>query len=700
MSITILSVPGLDCPTEEKLIRNKLSKFSQIENMQFNFITQEITIEHQLDDMALIIKVINALGMKAFIKHTQQPIPQTALRPSWWLLGIAGAFALSAEIISFITHQENCWLVVVLALLAIILSAQTTLVKGWYALRSFTLNIHFLMMVAIIGASLIGEWPEAAMVTVLFALADCIESYSLEKARQAIQKLMAMAPDTALVKNEKDEWQHQSVTTIQLGAIIWVKPGERIPLDGIIIRGQSSINQAPITGESIPVEKSLGDMVYAGAINERGSFEFKVTAHPTKTLLAKIVRAVQQAQTERAPTQRFIDKFAKYYTPSMVVFALLIATIPPLVFGLPFYPWLNKALVLLVIACPCALVISTPVAIVSGLGIAAKHGILIKGGTYLEQGRKLKIIAFDKTGTLTHGKPVVTRIVPLTAEPQMHLLQLAASLDVHSEHPVATAIMAKWRHLYNQIPLLPVTEFESITGRGVTGLIEGMRYYVGNHQLAEDNHICTEEIEAILTELEQAGQTTIILSTASLALAIIAVADIARDNSHSTIQELHSLHIKTAMLTGDNQLTAQAIAKVMGIDEIKANLLPTEKLTVIDQLLKTYQCVGMVGDGINDAPALAKANIGFAMGKGSDTAIETADITLMDNNLLKIPFFIRLSQRTALVLQQNISLSISIKSVFFILALLGLSTLWMAVFADMGASLIVVANGLRLLKFK
>lgn len=701
MNTTILFVSELDCPAEEKLIRSALTKLPQIKQMQFNFITQEITFVHQFNDAEPIINALKTIGITATIKQDKSSAPIiTVAKLYWWMLSIAGFFAISAEVISIITKQEQSWYVIILAFLAIALSGKETLLKGLSALRTFTLNINFLMITAIIGASLIGEWPEAAMVTVLFALAETIEKYSLEKARQAIHSLMVMTPDMALVKTENNKWQSQRVMDIQLNAVIWVKPGERIPLDGIITRGQSSVNQASITGESMPIEKIVGDSVYAGTINERGSFEFKVTAHPGDTLLAKIIRAVQQAQTERAPTQRFVDQFAKCYTPLMVIFAISIAIVPPLVLGMPVYPWLNKALVLLVIACPCALVISTPVTIVSGLAAAAKHGILVKGGVYLEQGHKLKVIVFDKTGTLTEGKPIVTKVILLVQQDDIRLLQIATSLDIHSEHPVATAIVTEWYRLYNDTPLLAVSMFEAITGRGATGIIDGERYYVGNHQLAEDNQICTAEIETLLAELEQAGQTTIIVSTQTKALAVLAIADTPRNSSRDAIQALHDLNIKTIMMTGDNKLTAQSIAKQMGIDEVQANLLPIDKLTALNELLDHQQYVGMIGDGMNDAPALAKATIGFAMGKGTETAIETADITLMDNNLLKVPFFIRLSKRTAHVLTQNISFSISIKGIFFILALLGFSTLWMAVFADMGASLIVVANGLSLIKFK
>jgi Cd2+/Zn2+-exporting ATPase len=697
---TIFSIPELDCPSEEKLIRKQLQAMPEISGIDFNFMAQEVTITHTFDDHQPLLKAIQSIGMQASVKTTDSSPKVAAAQPTpWWLLAISGVLALSAEITGLFLGYEQSFAVIALAIAAIVLSGKGTLMKGLTALRTMTLNIHFLMMIAITGAMFIGEWPEAAMVTVLFALAERIESYSLDKARLAIKNLMAITPATATVRNG-DNWQTMPVNDIQVGATIRVKPGERIPLDGRLTAGQSSVNQAPITGESLPVEKQIGDTVYAGSINERGSFEFTVTALPSDTLIAKIIRAVQQAQAERAPTQRFVDQFSKYYTPIMVVFAILVATIPSLAFGLPFYPWVSKALVLLVIACPCALVISTPVTVVSGLAAAAKQGILIKGGSYLEQGHKLKAIALDKTGTLTQGKPIVTRLIPMNGQTEEQVLHLAASLDSHSEHPVAGAIVYAWQQAYPDKALLPVTQFVAMTGRGVSAFIDGQRYYVGNHQLAEDNHVCNSELEELLAQLEQAGNTTIVVSTDNAVLGVLAVADTVRTHSLEAVQALHQLGIKTIMITGDNAITAQAIAKEVNIDEVRANLLPTDKLSTINTLLEQHHRVGMVGDGMNDAPALAKATIGFAMGKGTDTALETADVALIDDNLMKLPLFIRLSQRTATVLKQNISLSIAIKVVFFGLALAGLSTLWMAVFADMGASLIVVANGLRLLRFR
>lgn len=705
MNKTTFYIPKMDCPAEEKLIREKLRSMASVKQLEFNLIQQELIVTHQTSDVSDIQQALTSLGLNVQIKNGSYTRKQLNLLQAhvttkdWMIIILSGLLAFTAEIIAFTTRAEDSLLIIVLALASMLVGGRITFLKGLRAIRYFILNINFLMTIAVLGAVIIGEWPEAAMVTFLFGLAETIESYSLDKARQAIQRLIEIAPDVATVQTGKGSWEVKSVQEIQLNDIVWVKPGERIPLDGIVLKGRTSVNQAPITGESIPVEKNKGDTVFAGSINERGSFEFKVTSQKNETLLAKIIRAVQQAQGERAPTQRFVDQFAKYYTPTMVIIAILIAFLPTFIWQAPFYPWFYKALVLLVIACPCALVISTPVTVVSGLAAAAKHGILIKGGTYLEQGGHLKAIAFDKTGTLTHGKPKVTDVIS-TKTSNYDVLQLAASLEANSEHPIANAIIQHWKNLNPSSDLLTIHEYETFPGRGLVGIIDGQRYFLGNHRFAEENNVCNTQVESILHRLEQQGKTTIVLGTKHEVLAIFAVADTLRETSIQAIQALHQLGIKIAMITGDNPTTAQAIGEKLSIDDIQANLLPEDKLTAIDILLKKYNKVGMVGDGINDAPALAKSTIGFAMGhSGTDIALETADVALMEDNLNKLPFFVHLSRRVWHKLVQNITLSIGIKVIFFALALWGLASLWMAILADMGASLIVVLNGLRLLSF-
>lgn len=725
MKQSVYYIAKMDCPTEEQLIRNRLKTIQAVDRLDFNLMDRVLTVTHRLEDDRDLFTALQALGMEPEVRvagaapqearegHAHPPA--VALRERW-LLAVSGVLAVAAEGITLTTRAEHSPLVIGLALLSIILGGRETLRKGIVALLNRTLNINFLMTGAVVGAACIGQWPEAAMVTFLFGLAEMIEGYSLERARNAIRTLMALTPERATVRDEHGQWRELDAGAIPVGKTVRVRPGERIPLDGEVTAGGSSVNQAPITGESVSVEKRPGDPVFAGTVNERGSFEFRVTANKGNTTLARIVRSVQEAQSERAPTQRFVDQFAHYYTPTVVLLALLVAALPPLLFGQPFSAWLYRALVLLVIACPCALVISTPVTVVSGLAAAARNGILVKGGVYLEGGRRLRVVALDKTGTLTFGKPVVTDVVPLEGRSPERILQLAASLDAHSEHPVASAIVAKWtgadhtpagvtaperlETVQRSRELLLVTEFESVTGRGVKGRVDGECYYIGNHRLAEELGVCGPHVEVELERLEREGKTTVVLASEREVLGVLAVADTLRETSIEAVRDLHDLGLRTVMLTGDNATTARAIAGQVGIDDARGNLLPDDKLAAVTDLLERHGDVGMVGDGINDAPALAKASMGFAMGAaGTDTALETADVALMQDDLRKLPLFIRLSRQTGRILVQNIAFAIGVKVVFFVLALTGVATLWMAVFADMGASLLVVANGLRLLGF-
>lgn len=698
-SESIFIIDNMDCPTEERLIRNKLSPMKGVTKLDFNLMQRKLTVTHALGKSDTIQQALIDIGMKAVpLVATAVQEPKVNSYKKWWLLGLGGIAAILAEVIVWAGGAEQSWPVMVLSFFAIAVSGTGTYKKGWIALKNLNLNINALMSIAVTGAVLIGQWPEAAMVMVLFTLAEMIEAMSLERARNAIRGLMEMTPDKANVLQTDGTWQEMDAATISISMIARVAPGERIPLDGELTKGQSAVNQAPITGESIPVAKAIGDKVFAGTINETGSFEYRITAVQTDSTLSRIIRAVEDAQGSRAPTQRFVDRFAKIYTPIVFIVALGIAVFPPLLFGWAWMPWIYKALVLLVIACPCALVVSTPVTVVSGLAAAAKAGVLIKGGVYLEEGRKLKSLALDKTGTITQGKPVLTDIVVLNGE-QKDALYLAATLAERSDHPVSTAVSKYWEALPDATVLGDVADFEAITGRGVKGRINNQWYYLGNHRLVEELGICNEETEATLSKLEAEGKTAIVICSETASLAVIAVADTVRETSRQAIVELHALGIRTLMLTGDNELTAKAIAKNVGIDNARGNLLPEDKLSVINEELSKYGTVGMVGDGINDAPALAKSSIGFAMGAaGTDTALETADVALMDDDLRKIPHFIKLSIKAAGILKQNIIIALSIKAAFLVLAFMGIATLWMAVFADMGASLIVVFNGLRLLR--
>ncbi|SFC67123.1 heavy metal translocating P-type ATPase [Collimonas sp. OK412] len=712
----VFLIQKMDCPTEEKLIRDRFKNMAGIEAMQFNLIQRELTVQHRLPSVDAIVATLQALDMAPALKSDTLTgaVDLTAgagdgafkiSRRKWLLMALSGMTAVGAEAVAWSGGQDGSWLVIGLALAAILSGGLDTLKKGWIALRNFSLNMNFLMSLAVIGAAVIGQWPEAAVVIFLFALAEMIEALSLDRARNAIKGLMAMAPDLATVQGAGGEWREVATGEVALAALIRVKPGARVPLDGVVTEGQTTINQAAITGESMPVEKQAGDQVFAGTINERGSFVYRVSALQANSTLARIIKSVQQAQGERAPTQRFVDQFARYYIPAVVLAALLVAALPPLLMGAAFYPWLYKALVLLVIACPCALVISTPVTVVSGLAAAARNGVLIKGGVYLEMGRKIKALALDKTGTLTLGKPRVTDVQlvqPVAAGDGSRLLQLqrlAASLASRSDHPVSGAVAAHWHGLGHAGNLFEVSAFEALTGRGVQGSIDGRQFYLGNHRLVHEMDICSPALEARLSALESEGKTTVVLCSATEPLLILAVADTVRDIAAEAVARLHAVGVEAVMLTGDNAHTAQAIAAQVGISDARGDQLPQDKRDAINDLRARYGCVGMVGDGINDAPALAQADIGFAMGAaGSDTALETADVALMDDDLRKIADFIRLSKKTHTVLMQNITLALGIKAIFLVLALTGEATLWMAVFADMGASLLVVFNGLRLLR--
>src|SRR5476651_129641 len=694
--LSTFRIEAMDCPTEQTLIQNKLGKLAGVQQLEFNLINRVLGVTHDLPSTAPIIEAIKSLGMVAepLEQGVEAPAP-AAEKKHWWPLALSGVGALAAEVIHF-TNAAPTWVIALVALVSILSGGLTTYKKGWIALKNLNLNINALMSIAVTGAILIGQWPEAAMVMFLFTVAELIEAKSLDRARNAISGLMQMTPEQATVQQADGGWVEQEVKSIELGAIVRVKPGERIGLDGEVTAGQSTIDQAPITGESLPIEKGVGDKVFAGTINQAGSLEYKVTAAANNSTLARIIHAVEQAQGARAPTQRFVDTFAKVYTPAVFIFALGVALIPPLFMGGVWFEWVYRALVLLVVACPCALVISTPVTIVSGLAAAARKGILIKGGVYLEMGHKLDYLALDKTGTITHGKPVQTDYLLLKPAFTDTAVALAASLAGRSDHPVSQAIA---KAAGQGVAVHEVEAFEALTGRGVRGEINGQVYHLGNHRLVEELKLCSLELEAKLDVLEGQGKTVVLLLDSSGPLALFAVADTVKETSRAAIRELHELGINTLMLTGDNPHTARAIAAQVGIDQAQGDLLPADKLQAIEALYAKGHRVGMVGDGINDAPALARSEIGFAMAAaGTDTAIETADVALMDDDLRKIPAFIRLSRQTSTVLKQNIGLALVIKAIFLAVTFAGLATMWMAVFADMGVSMLVVFNGLRLLR--
>lgn len=695
-------ISNMDCPTEERLIRNKVEPIEGVLRLDFNLMSRTLTVHHELKSTDTIAAALRSVGMNAELvdetaatQHNEgASAGLTTIQKS--LLAVSGVTAAAAEAFAWTTHTDSSPLVIALALISITTGGLPTLRKGLIALRTLTLDINFLMSLAVIGAVVIGQWPEAAMVVFLFAVAELIEGLSLTRARNAVHSLLKLAPDVASRRSPNGELRDVPVEAVQVGDVLLVKPGDRIPLDGIVQAGESSVNQASITGESVPVDKAVGDQVFAGTINERGVLEVKATSDSRNSTLAKIVRVIEETQTNQAPTQRFVDVFARYYTPAVVILALSVALVPPLVFGGEFVPWLYKALVLLVIACPCALVISTPVTIVSGLTAATRMGILVKGGQFLETGYRLRAMAVDKTGTLTTGRPKVTEVSTTSSLSSEDVLRIAGSLDMNSSHPLASAIVAA--SVSKGAPM-SVTSFESLPGRGVRGNIGGVAYHLGNQRLIRELGLITPAVEQVLASLEEQGKTTVILADAASVLGVIAVADTVRPEAALAIGRLKEMGITTLMLTGDNDLTAQHVAKLTGISTVLAQLLPERKLLEVEELQRQFGMVGMLGDGINDAPALAKADVGFAMGAaGSDTAIETADVALMNDDLTKLASFVSLSRSTHAILIQNIVLALGIKAVFFALALAGSATLWMAVFADVGASLLVVFNGLRLLK--
>lgn len=695
----VLRIATMDCATEEREIRNVLDGIPDIRALNFNLSARTLSIDAPTDSIALAIAAIRRAGF--------DPEPVTAPGPdssrsalytsAFWRPGIALLLALAAEAGAWFAPDTALFKAagMLVAALAIGFAGVSTYKKGFTALRQRRLNMNTLMAVAVTGAFLIGQWPEAAMVMALYAIAELIEARAVDRARNAIQSLLALAPDTTEMRMPNLTWETVPASAVSPDAVIRVKPGARIALDGVVVSGTSSVNQAPVTGESLPTDKQTGDPVFAGTINETATLEIKVTATASNSTIARIIHAVEQAQAARAPTQQFVDRFAAVYTPAIFVLAVAVAALGPWLNEWTWMQAIYKALVLLVIACPCALVIATPVTVVSGLAAAARRGILIKGGVYLEQARKLRMVALDKTGTITEGKPrlVDVEIVARTAT-EDQIKRWTADLAAHSDHPVSKAI-ADGLGLGGG----EVKAFTALSGRGIQAQTDGLTLILGNHRLIEERGLCSAAIENSLATHEAQGRTVTMLASEHEVLAIYAVADTIKPGSRAALSELHALGVSSIMLSGDNTTTAKTIASQAGIDDARGDLLPEDKLAAIEELRSRHPLTAMVGDGINDAPALARADIGIAMGAaGTDTAMEAADIVIMNDDLRRIPEVIRLSRRTNMILRQNILLALGIKGAFLGLAVFASATMWMAVFADMGASLIVVGNGLRLLQ--
>lgn len=694
-------IEAMDCAAEESEIRRALEPIAGVRGLGFQLGARTLTIDAPDAVIPQALAAIRKAGFDpqpvAAAAATGEISGRASATDGLGRMGLALGFAVAAEVVAFFSPDTLVFkgIGMALAAAAIWLAGFSTYRKGFAALLQGRLNINALMTVAVTGAFLIGQWPEAAMVMALYAIAELIEGRAVDRARNAIKSLLDLTPETAEVRQPDGSWKSVAAAQVPVNAIVRVRPGERMPLDGTVAVGTSAVNQAPVTGESIPVDKAPGDPVFAGTINETGTLEVAVTAEASNTTLARIIHSVEQAQGSRAPTQQFVDRFAAIYTPAVFIMAVLVATLTPVFMGLTWVDAIYKALVLLVIACPCALVIATPVTVVSGLASAARRGILIKGGVYLEDAHKLKAIALDKTGTITEGKPkLVAQQVLARTYPETQILGWAANLAGHSDHPVSKAIAQGLAAGQG-----PVAGFTALAGRGVEAQLEGQPLILGNHRLIEERGLCSPAIEALLQEQESQGRTVTLLASKSEVLAIFAVADTIKDSSREAIAQLHALGVASVMLTGDNQSTAETIAKQAGIDQAHGNLLPEDKLSAIEQMQAQYGATAMTGDGINDAPALARADIGLAMGAaGTDTAMEAADIVIMNDDLRRIPEVIQLSKRTRSILLQNIMLALGIKTAFLVLAVFGNASMWMAVFADMGASLLVVGNGLRLLR--
>ncbi len=698
---SVFHLSGLDCMDCAAKLEQKLRATKGIQDAAVNFGAVKLTVTHNLNPEAIVRLVAEAgyqasldtnkiaafkLQKEGFLKTNQRLITT-----------VVSGFAL---LIGWILSTQP-----VIPKIAVILLYVFTMLSGgfWTFRRGFSsikagiFDMNVLMTIAVTGAAIIGEWFEGASVAFLYSVSNLLESYTMEKTRQSIRSLMEIAPKEALIRRGETEI-NLPVEAIQIGDVVIVKPGEKIAVDGVVIEGVSTVNQAPITGESLPVEKTVDDAVYAGTINQYGTLEIRVTKLTADSTLAKIIHLVEEAQAGRAPSQAFVDKFARYYTPAVMIGALGLALIPPLFLGQPWSPWIYRALALIVVACPCALVISTPVAIVAAIGNAAKNGVLIKGGVYLEEAGSLSVVAFDKTGTLTEGIPEVTEIIPLTDMAEDKLLEIAAAIESRSEHPLAEAIVRKAKQ--GEIRFPGVELFESFSGKGAKACIAAETYYIGNRRLFQELGVATEQEQLAknLNGLEKQGKTAMLLGTNQGILGIIAVTDAVRDASKEAIAELHKSGIrKVVMLTGDNQDTARTIATELGVDEFEADLLPQDKVEAIKRLANQYGKVAMVGDGINDAPALATATVGIAMGAaGTDTALETADIVLMSDDLGKLSYTMALSQKALRIIKQNISFSLILKAILVVIIFPGWLSLWMAVLGDMGASILVTLNGLRL----
>ncbi len=695
-------VSGMDCADEVSAIEHAF-RLSGIFDVDSNIMKESVTILHDNSFSRDQLKtLIQKTGVRVVAGDEATFLDSNSSR--MYLVGSSG-LTLSAGLLLEWLGLPYTWLILIFYISAIILGGVLIFPKAWRASLKLSLDMNVLMTVAVVGAICIKEYSEAASVVFLFSLAELLEALSVDRARKAIKDVLKISSKDATIVVE-NSLQDIPLEKLVVGNIVLVRPGENIPVDGIIVEGDSSINQASLTGESQAVTKKVGDGVWAGTLNESGVIKVRSESDFKDTKIARVISMVEEAQAQKAPSQKFVDKFASIYSPAVLILALLVALVPPMFFDGNWNDWIYKALVFLVIGCPCALVIATPVSVVSGLTSLAKRGVVVKGGVYLEVLGKLKAVALDKTGTITEGKPKVIEMRNFSQKSDGEVLRLCASLESMSTHPLAKSIIQYVDS--KEIKFPHPSNYKNVTGRGAEGVIDGHIYFVGNHAMAHEFGICTPEIETYLATIESKSMSVIVLghrpheNCSGEILAVFAVGDKIRANINEAITSLHSSGVESVvMLSGDNQMTVDSVAKQVGIDYAKGALLPDQKVEEVKNLVSKYKFVGMVGDGVNDAPALAHASIGIAMGvAGSDTAIETADVALMKDDIFELPKAIKHGRKVLNVIRFNIFFAIAIKAVFFILAFLGYSSLWMAVAADMGASLFVTFNALRLLQVK
>ncbi|OGF55591.1 MAG: cadmium-translocating P-type ATPase [Candidatus Fraserbacteria bacterium RBG_16_55_9] len=704
-----LEVGGLHCASCAGELEEGVRRLNGVAAAEANFAAGQIRVRYDADKLSQddLLAHIERVEYTARQAHKQdEGAPSVWQRREVLFTGIAGLFLAFALLLSFIRLDVPLWTILgrsiststLFYLASVLLGAYHFARKGLAAIRAFSLGINFLMSIAVVGAIAIGEYVEAASLAFLFSLAELLEEYSVDRARNSLRELMKLAPSEARVRRDGRELM-LPVEQIEIGEITMLKPGERMALDGVVVSGSSSVNQAPVTGESVPIEKKPGDSVFAGTINQEGYLEIKVEKRAKDTTLARIIHLVEEAEAQKAPSERFVDHFAKYYTPSVVAVAIGVATVPPLLFNASFADWVLRSLSLLVISCPCALLISTPVSVVSAITNAARNGVLIKGGVYLEELGQIRALAFDKTGTLTTGQLEVTDVVPLAGYSEDEILRVAAALESKSQHPIAQAVLRRYeldaqgRSL--ECLCLLATRFESLTGKGIRAQIDGQIYLVGKPEILPQSQA---ELPAQFIELERQAKTVVLVGTPHRLMGLIAVADEIRPEAKQAVSQLQRLGLEVVMITGDNEGTAQAVAQQLGISHYHAEVLPDGKVTEIQKLVKQHGKVAMVGDGVNDAPALATATVGIAMGAiGTDAALETADVALLSDDLSKLPSLIALSRKARRIIQQNIWASILTKFTLGVGVFPGYVTLVLAVLVgDMGASLAVTANAMRL----